>query len=77
VSKVDKVPNYDTLDSKKTPCGCSPYGKSQKYHKRKVGGFFQIRTVVSLLNPCIFVAHPCTKNVPIMHLPNRYLAYAY
>jgi hypothetical protein len=35
--------------------------------KGKGGGFPQVRVVVSLMNPCLLVACPCTKSVPSMH----------
>ncbi len=38
-----------------------------KYYKGEGGGFPQIRTMVSFVNPYVPVADMCTKNVPIMH----------
>ncbi len=31
--------------------------------------FPQVGVVVSLVNPCMLVVRPCTKNVPTMHYP--------
>jgi hypothetical protein len=47
--------------------GAGPMAKHKVYYKGKGGGFPQIRAVVSLMSPCLPVAHPCTKSVPIMH----------
>jgi hypothetical protein len=35
--------------------------------KGEGGGFLQVRAVVSLVNPFLPVAHPCTKSGPTMH----------
>jgi hypothetical protein len=61
-------PNFENCGTpnlavpRKTPFGCSPCGKS---HKR--WWFPQIWAMVSLVSPCMYVVHSCTKNVPIMH----------
>jgi hypothetical protein len=39
------------------------------YYKGEGGGFPQVRTMVSLVNLSLPVAHPSTKNAPIMHQP--------
>jgi hypothetical protein len=47
--------------------GVGTMAKHKEYHKGEGGGFPQVRAVVSLVNPCLLVAHPCTKNAPSMH----------
>jgi hypothetical protein len=37
------------------------------YYKGEGGGFPQVRSVVSLVNPNLFVIRPNTKSAPIMH----------
>jgi hypothetical protein len=42
----------------------------REYYKGEGGGFprvWAVVSLVSLMNPCMHVVHPCTKNVPIMH----------
>jgi hypothetical protein len=41
--------------------------KHIEYYKGEGGGFPQIRAMVSLVSPCLFVARLCTKNVLITH----------
>jgi len=41
--------------------------KHKVYYKWEGGGFPQVQAVMSLVNPNLPVAHPNTKNVPIMH----------
>jgi hypothetical protein len=36
-------------------------------YKGEGGGFPQVWAVVNLVNPCLFVARPCTKGVPAAH----------
>jgi len=36
----------------------------KEYYKGEGGGFPQVWAVVSLVNLCMFVIHPCTKNSP-------------
>jgi hypothetical protein len=33
------------------------------YYKGEGGGFPQVRAMVSIVSPCLLVAHPCTKDV--------------
>jgi hypothetical protein len=47
--------------------GARPVTKHREYYKGEGGGFPQIRTVVSLVNPCLLVVNPCTKTVRTMH----------
>jgi hypothetical protein len=37
------------------------------YYKREGDGFPQVWTMMNLVNPSLFVVHPNTKNVLIMH----------
>jgi hypothetical protein len=46
---------------------CRPMANHKEYYKKEGGGFPQVQVVVSLVNPCVPMAHPCTKSVPIMH----------
>jgi hypothetical protein len=39
----------------------------REYYKGEGGGFRQVWAVVSLVNPCLPVARPCTKNVLTMY----------
>jgi hypothetical protein len=39
----------------------------KEYYKGEGDDFPQVQTMVSLVNLCMFMACPCTKNVPIMH----------
>jgi hypothetical protein len=45
----------------------SPVAKHKEYYKGEGGGFPQARAVVSVMNLCLFMVHPCTKNAPTMH----------
>jgi len=47
--------------------GVGPMAKHIEYHKGEGGGFPQVRAMMSLLNPCLFVVRPCIKNVLITH----------
>jgi hypothetical protein len=47
--------------------GVSPVAKHKDYYKGEDGGFFQVRAVVSLVNPCLFMIYPWTKNASSMH----------
>jgi hypothetical protein len=38
-----------------------PVAKQKKYYKGEGGGFPQVRVMVSLVNPCLPMAHLCTK----------------
>jgi hypothetical protein len=41
--------------------------RHREYYKGEGGGFPQVRAVMSLMNPCLPVACPCTKCAPTMH----------
>jgi hypothetical protein len=41
--------------------------KHKVYYKGEGGGFPQVQTMVSLVNLCLPVAHPCTKSAPTVH----------
>jgi hypothetical protein len=45
----------------------SPMAKHREYYKGEGGGFPQVWVMVSLVNPCMHVAHSCTKNAPTTH----------
>jgi len=47
--------------------GCRPHGQAQKYYKREGDGFPQVWALVNLMNLCLHVVCPCTKNAPTMH----------
>jgi hypothetical protein len=47
--------------------GVGPVTRQKKYYKGEGGGFPQIRVVMNLVSPCLPVASPCTKSVPITH----------
>jgi len=47
--------------------GCWPMARHSEYYKGEGDGFPQVRAVVSLVNPCLLVARPCTKNAQITH----------
>jgi len=39
----------------------------KEYYKGQGGGFPQVWAVVNIVNLCMHVVRPCTKNVLIMH----------
>jgi len=41
--------------------------KHREYYKGEGGGFPLIWAVMSLVNPCLFVVHSCTKSALTMH----------
>jgi hypothetical protein len=45
----------------------APMANHKEYYKGEDGGFPQVRAMVNLVNPCMLVVHPCTKNAPTMH----------
>jgi len=47
--------------------GVGPMAKHRVYYKGEGGGFPQVQAVVSLVNPCLPVARPCTKGVLTSH----------
>jgi hypothetical protein len=47
--------------------GDGPVARHKVYYKGEGGGFPQFWAVVSLGNPCLPMAHPCTKSPPTMH----------
>ncbi len=57
------------LGSPETKChlDVAPVKKHRENYKGEGGGFPQVRAVVSLVNPRLFVARPNTKSAQIMH----------
>jgi len=57
------------LGSPETKChlGVSHVAKHKVYYKGEGGDFPQIRAVVSFVNLCLLMVHPCTKGVQITH----------
>jgi len=51
----------------KSHLGAGPVARHKKYYKGEIGGFPQVRFVVSLMNSCLPVVCLCTKCVPTMH----------
>jgi hypothetical protein len=47
--------------------GVGPMARHWEYYKGKGGGFPQVQAMVSLVNLCMPVVCPCTKNAPAMH----------
>jgi hypothetical protein len=47
--------------------GAGSMAKHKEYYKGEDGDFPQVWDVVSLVNPCFLMVHPCTKSAPIMH----------
>ncbi len=41
--------------------GVGPMARHIVYYKGEGGGFPQVRAMVSLMSPCLLVAHPCTE----------------
>jgi hypothetical protein len=39
----------------------------KEYYKGEGGGFPQVWAMGNLMNPCMPMIHPCTKNPPTMH----------
>jgi hypothetical protein len=71
--KVAKVPTLGIsklpLGSCMTKChlGAGPVARNKVYYKGEGGGFPQVRTVVSLVNPSLPLVRFSTKSVPAMH----------
>jgi hypothetical protein len=69
-SKVAGVPILRILglliweSHKKWHLGATLVASHIEYYKGENGGFPQVRAMVSLVSLCIYVVHPCTKNVP-------------
>jgi hypothetical protein len=40
----------------------------REYYKGEGGDFPQVRAMVSLVNLCVLVVCPCTKNTPTVHI---------
>jgi hypothetical protein len=59
------TPTWESRD--KMTFGASPVAKHQEYYKGEGGGFPQVWVVVSLVSPCLPMAHLCTKSVLTMH----------
>jgi hypothetical protein len=73
---ASKVAGVPILGISKLPLGSprtkwhlsvGPVARHKVYYKGEGGGFPQVRVVVSLVNPCLLVARPCTKNALILH----------
>jgi hypothetical protein len=47
--------------------GASPMAMHKEYYKGEGGGFPQVWAMVSLVSPCLPVAHLCNKTAPTMH----------
>jgi hypothetical protein len=47
--------------------GVGLVAKHREYYKGEGGGFPQVRAVVNLMNLCLPMARPCTKNASTMH----------
>jgi hypothetical protein len=47
--------------------GVGPVAKHKEYYKGEGDGFPQIWAVVSLVNLCLLMTCPCTKNAPSTH----------
>jgi hypothetical protein len=47
--------------------GAGFVARHRVYYKGEGGGFPQVRAMVSLVSPCLFVVHSCTKSAPAMH----------
>jgi hypothetical protein len=52
--------NFETLETK-WHLGAGPMARHKVYYKGEGGGFPQVQVMVSLVNPCLYVARPCTK----------------
>jgi hypothetical protein len=66
-SKIARVPILGISGLPLKSLGTGPMARHKEYYKGEGGGFVQVRAMVSLVSPCLFVARPCTKNVSIMH----------
>jgi len=57
------------LGSPGTKChlDVGPVANHRVYYKEEGGGFPQVRAMVSLVSPSLFVVHPSTKSVLAMH----------
>jgi hypothetical protein len=66
------------LGSLETKChwGASPMAMHKEHYNGEGGGFPQVRAVVSLVSPCLFVTHLCTKSATTTHYPTWSLACA-
>ncbi len=59
---------WEFWDSRKNwHLGVAHVANHREYYKGENGGFPQVWAVMSLMNLCMFVVHPCTKSVPIIH----------
>jgi len=50
--------------------GAGIMGMHKIYYKGEGGGFFQVRAMMNLVNPCLLVVHSCTKNALAMGVSN-------
>jgi hypothetical protein len=71
-----KSPNFENFENfrlqlgshgLKWHLGSSPVARHIEYYKGEGGGFLQVRAMMSLVNQCLLMAHPCIKNVRTMH----------
>jgi hypothetical protein len=47
--------------------GASLVARHIVYYKGEGGGFSQVWVVVSFVNPCLPIGHPCNKRAPTLH----------
>ncbi len=73
-TKLWKIPKIRTLTifqlgnpETKWHLGVGLMAKHKEYYKEEGDGFPQVWAMVNIMNPCLPVAFPCTKNVPPMH----------
>jgi hypothetical protein len=59
------TPTWESRD--KMPFGCWHVAKHKIYYKGEGGGFPQVRAMVSLVSPSLFVACLSTKSALVMH----------
>jgi hypothetical protein len=60
-----KTPNLGV--SEKCHLNVAMVACHKEYYKGEGGDLPQVRAMMSLVSPCMFMIHPCTKNVPTMH----------
>jgi hypothetical protein len=65
ISRILGLPTWESQE--KHHLGVAPMVNYREYYKGEVGGFPQVRVVVSFISLCMPVAYLCTKSVPIMH----------
>jgi hypothetical protein len=68
--KSSNFENFETLDlgvRGKWHLGATFMANHREYYMGEGGGFPQVRTIVSLVNLCMFIFCLCIKNAPTMH----------